>query len=272
MVGSAVSDRRAYPQSARTIGPMIAGYALAGSAAALLAASALTARRPTAPVAGLDGYLDAWSVLHHGYDARANPWARRLLTLSFGVARPLARRGVAPDLLTLWGLWLAAAVVVAAQAGGRGPLLAGLLVAASGFADTVDGAVAAMTARATRWGYVLDSLVDRGSDLAYVVAVWMVGAPGGLAVACGVALGLLEYTRARAGAAGMAAIGVVTVAERPVRVICATGALLGAGLLVEHAALFATVGLGTLTGLSAVAFVQLLVAVRRSLTAPPPPT
>lgn len=249
---------------------MIAGYVLAGSAVALLAASVLTARRPAAPVPGLDGYLDRWSDLHHGYDPRGSGPARGLLAWSFRAARPLARRGVAPDVLSLWGAWLAGAVVAAAQPGGRWWLLAGVLLVLSGFADTLDGAVAAMTDRATRWGYVLDSLVDRVSDVAYVLAVWAAGAPAWLAVACGAAFGLLEYLRARAGAAGMDGIGVVTVAERPVRVICCAAALVGAGLAAEQAALLASVGLGALTVLSAVALLQLGVAVRRTLADPPP--
>lgn len=248
---------------------MVAGYALVGTAGVLLVASVLTAR-PGAAVPDRDGYLDRWAALHHGYDPRVNVWAHGLLTVSFVVARPLARRGVAPDVVTLWGVWLAAAVYVAAQAGGRWPLLAAVLVVVSGFGDTIDGAVAAMSGRASRWGVVLDSLADRVSDLAYLLAVWAVGAPAGLAVACGVAFGLLEYVRARAGVAGMDEIGVVTVGERPVRVICCAGALLGAGALVAHAPQAATLGLAALTALSAVALVQLVVVVHRSLAAPPP--
>lgn len=249
---------------------MIAGYVLAGSAVLLLVASTVTARAPAAAVPDRDGYLRGWSALHNDYDPRDSPWVRGLLGVSYRVARPLAVRGVPPDVLTAWGAWLAAAVYVAARAGGRWALLAAVLVVVSGFADTLDGAVAAMTHRATRWGYVLDSLVDRASDVAYLVAVWAVGAPAALAVACGVAFGLLEYLRARAGAAGMDEIGVVTVGERPVRVLCCAGALLGAGVAVEHAALAGTLGLGALLVLSVVALGQLLVAVRRSLAGLPP--
>lgn len=250
---------------------MVAGYALLSSAAVLLAVSAWTARRPTVAVADLDGYLDRWSALHHGYDPRANLWARGLLRAVFPVARPLARRGVLPDVLSLWGVWLAVAAVVAAQAGGRWALLAGGLLALSGFSDAIDGAVATMTDRATRWGSVLDSSADRGSEVAYLLAVWAAGGPAGLAVLAGVAFGLLEYVRAKAAAAGMDGIGVVTVAERPVRIICCAGALLGAGLLVGHAVLVTAAALGALTMLSVVGLVQLAVAAHRSLTGGGPP-
>lgn len=232
---------------------------------ALLAGSALTARRTDGPVPDLDGYLTRWSALHHGYDPRGSVPARALLTATYSLARPLSRWGVQPDALTLWTLWLACAALVAAHAGGRWPVVAGAVLALSGLGDTLDGAVAALSDRATPWGYVLDSVVDRVNDAIYLVAVWVVGAPAGLAVACGVALGLLEYLRARAGNAGMGEIGVVTVAERPVRVLLCTAALVVAGVAVDHAAAGATLALGVLTVLSAVAVVQLAVAVRRCL-------
>ena len=64
-------------------------------------------------------------------------------------------------------------------------LLAVVLVVVSGLLDGLDGAVAVLTDRATRWGHVLDSLVDRCSDGLYLVALWLVGAPAGVCVAAG---------------------------------------------------------------------------------------
>jgi len=244
---------------------MIAAYGLVGSAALLLMATAVTADRPDARAPDLEGYYARWGDLHHGYDPRANRWVRGLLRASYALARPLARWGVAPTALTLWGVWLAFAALVAAHAGGRWPVVGGVLLVASGFSDTLDGAVAAMTGRATRWGFVVDSLADRVTDVVYLVAVWAVGAPGWLAVACGVAFGLLEYLRARAGNAGMGQIGVVTVGERPVRVLLCAAALLLAGAVVEHHGLVAVVAVGVLAVLSAVALVQLAVVVHRTL-------
>lgn len=244
---------------------MIGLYALLGTAVVLLAGSVLTARKADGPAPDLGGYLARWAVLHHGYDPRGSVPARALLTAAYALARPLSRWGVRPDALTLWTSWLACAALVAAHAGGRWPLVAGATVVLSGLGDSLDGAVAVMTDRVTAWGYVFDSVVDRANDAIYLVAVWAVGAPAGLAVACGVAFGLLEYLRARAGNAGMGEIGVVTVGERPVRVIVCTAALVVAGVAVDHAAAAATLALGVLTLLSVAAVVQLAVAVRRSL-------
>lgn len=246
---------------------MIGLFGLAATAVVLLAGSALTARQTGGPVPDLDGYLTRWAALHQGYDPRGSIPARALLTATYALARPLARWGVKPDVLTVWTLWLACAAFVAAHAGGRWAVVAGAAVALSGLGDALDGAVAAMTDQATRWGSVFDSVVDRVNDVMYLVAVWTVGAPAGLAVACGVAFGLLEYLRARAGNAGMGEIGVVTVGERPVRIILCTVALVVAGIVVDHAAAGATLALGVLTLLSGVAVVQLAVVVRRTLSA-----
>ena len=112
-------------------------------------------------------------------------------------------------MLTAWGLLASAAVVAIVAAGGRWVLLAGGIVVLSGFLDSLDGTVAVLTERVTRFGFVLDSVVDRLSDVAYLLALAVLGATASLCVAAGVALGLLEYTRARAGNASMGEIGVV---------------------------------------------------------------
>jgi CDP-diacylglycerol--glycerol-3-phosphate 3-phosphatidyltransferase len=185
------------------------------------------------------------------------------LCLTYVVARPLARLRVAPDLLTLLAVLVSAAAAACAAPGGRWWLLSALLVVTSGLLDNVDGAVAVLTARATRWGFVLDSVADRLGDLGYLLALWLAGAPGPLCAA-GAALALLqEYVRARAGAAGMGEVGVLTVWERPTRVIVTAAFLLGAGLFRDE--LWAWLGAAAWVGLGVVGLGQLLPVVRRAL-------
>ncbi|MGH8938492.1 MAG: CDP-alcohol phosphatidyltransferase family protein, partial [Actinomycetes bacterium] len=138
---------------------------------------------------------------------------------------------------------------------------AALLVVASGLLDSVDGAVAVLTDRVTRWGQVLDHLVDRVTDLLYLVALWLAGAPGQACVAGGVLMLLLEYVRARAAVAGMTEVGVVTVWERPTRVIV-TAAFLASGVFGD---LWPALGAAAWVGLGMVGLGQLLVVVRRRL-------
>lgn len=207
-------------------------------------------------------YLQGWQRLHGvAPTGIVVVWLR----WTYLVARPLAGAGVAPTALTLAGLAVSVSLVPLVALGGRWPLLAAPLAVLSGLLDNLDGAVAVMTSRVTRWGGVLDSVTDRLSDVAYLVALWVLGAPGGVAAAAGVLVLLQEYVRARAAALGMSDVGVVTVAERPTRVIGTVMFCLAAGLLPAHATLWA--GLGgaffVLTGLVGTA--QLLVVVRRRL-------
>lgn len=211
-------------------------------------------------------YLDRWSALHGGYDPRASGPVQAWLILVYTLARPLVRMRVGPTAVTLAGGLLAAAALYPAWVGGSWAVAAAALVALSGISDSLDGAVAVLTQRTSRWGYVLDSLVDRVSDVAYLVLLATLGAPGWLCVAAGVLMGLHEYTRARAGNAGMGEIGVVTVAERPTRVIVTTVCVLGAGLHPGAAAAWATAGAGAWLVVGLVGLGQLLVHVHRRLS------
>jgi phosphatidylglycerophosphate synthase len=210
----------------------------------------------------LEEYLDGWQALHGDYDPRGNPLVRWWLSLSYAVARPLAVARVSPDLVTLLAVLLAAAALGPAAAGGWWLLLAAAMVVLSGLLDNVDGAVAVLTGRATPWGAVLDAVADRIADLLLLVTLLLAGAP---VVACalgGALMFLLEYVRARVAAAGLTDVGVVTVWERPTRVIV-TAAFLVAGAVVGDP--WPALGAWAWVGLGAVGLVQLAVVVRRRL-------
>ena len=192
--------------------------------------------------------MAGWSRLHGDLDP--SPLVRRYLRLVHRLAVPVARTGVHPDVLTVGSLVVALPVLWVAA-----PVAAGLVLL-SGLLDALDGSVALVQGRPSRWGYVLDSLVDRLCDGLVLAALFVAGAPAALTLDCAVLVGFLEYTRARAGNAGGDEVGTVTVAERPVRLLVpASGLLLGQP----------TVALSVLTALTAVGLVQLLIAVRRQL-------
>lgn len=210
-----------------------------------------------------NGYLDAWSGLHGGYDPRGSLLVRSWLSATYVLARPLARTGVGPNALTAAGVLVSAAAAALAAGGGAAWLIgAGLAVVLSGLLDNLDGAVAVLTGRVTRWGYVLDSLADRVSDLLYLVALWLAGAEPAVCVAGGTLMILQEYARARAGAAGMTEIGVVTVWERPTRVIV-TASFLASGAALGDP--WPALGAWVWAGLGVVGLVQLLRTVHRRL-------
>ncbi len=212
-------------------------------------------------------YLARWSALHGGYDPASSRLVSAWLALVHRCARPVAAAGVAPWVVTLLGLAVSAAAVPVAWAGGAWLYAAGLLVVVSGLLDGLDGGVALLTGRESAVGYVLDSFVDRCSDLLYLLALWVAGAPAGVCVAAGVLVLLQEYLRARAVVAGMTGIGVVTVFERPARVVVTALALVAAPLLADavRAGAWAWVVLGS------VGLVQLSVVVGRRLRHEPSP-
>ena len=239
--------------------------ALVVSIVVLVAVTVRSRRPPTEPVPDLQTYLDRWSATHEGYDARPTRVLRRWLTLMHATARPLAIAGIMPDVLTAWAVWLALAVVALAGRGGWWAVAGAVLLVVSGFGDGLDGAVAVLTDRATRWGYVLDSVADRLTDALFLTAAWAVGAPAWLAVSTGVAVFQLEYVRARAGNAGADPAAVITVGERPSRVICCAIALGLAGAVPGRPTELAGWSIAILLALTLVGIVQLVVALRREL-------
>ncbi|MEP6695527.1 MAG: CDP-alcohol phosphatidyltransferase family protein [Pseudonocardiales bacterium] len=212
-----------------------------------------------------DSYFTLWSGQHGGYDPRGAFWPRTWLTLTYHCARPLARRRVPPGAVTVAGGSLSGLAVGLAVLGGRWALPAVAVVVGSGLLDNLDGAVAALTDRVTAFGYVLDSVVDRLSDGCYLVALWQLGAPAWLCLLGGLVTMLQEYLRARAGNAGMGELGVVTIAERPTRVIITAFALCAAGVVPVHAGPVATAGAAVWLATGMVGFAQLSVAVGRAL-------
>ncbi|WP_412753668.1 CDP-alcohol phosphatidyltransferase family protein [Krasilnikovia sp. M28-CT-15] len=169
--------------------------------------------------------------MHGGFDpALAAPVARGWIRLAYAGGRLLGGLGVAPAVVTAAGLLLCAAVPAAAVLGPVGLLAGAVLVVLAAVADSLDGAVAVVTGRATRLGFVADSVADRLGELAWLAAFALAGAPGWLVAAALAASWLHEYVRARAAVAGMPDIGVVTVGERPTRVVVAVGGLLCGGV------------------------------------------
>ncbi len=150
--------------------------------------------------------------------------------------KAFARTGFTPNLFTLIGL---AVGVVAAFLFAYGlQLWAGVVLLICGFFDLIDGAVARVIGRATAFGGVLDSVVDRYVDFLIFVGIIYAFISGQLAEVGflpGWAWGILavfgslmvSYTRARAEAAGSGKLD-IGIAERGERIlILAIGALIG---------------------------------------------
>lgn len=212
-----------------------------------------------------DEYLAAWSGWHGGTDPADSRLVHGWLTLAYTLAVRLAR--LPPLGATALGLVVAGAAVGPAAAGGAWLVAAGLLIGLSGLLDSLDGALAIAGGRASRRGFVLDSAVDRLTEVAYALAFWVAGAPGWLAAAFGALCWLPDYLRARAGQAGVSETGAISVWERPTRVAMAGFTLGGAGVVAglgrAEPVVVAGAAVGCLLGLVGTA--QLGVQLRRAL-------
>lgn len=220
-------------------------------------------------VLDLETYIDRWSRAHGDYDVRSSRPTFAWLRLAHGLALPLARRGFRPTTVTAVGALGAVAVAPVAWLGGRWPLLAAVLVVVVAVLDGIDGAVAEMTDSATAWGRILDQVVDRVGDLGMVTGLWLLGAPGPLCAAAAVLTMFDESVRSSAGAEGVAEVGLVTVAERPSRLVIAGLSFLVAGVVPAVAAPAVAVGASLWALLALVSALQLLVNIRRRLRGVP---
>lgn len=135
------------------------------------------------------------------------------------IVRLLARTAVTPNILTWFGFLVTVGAGVLIVTGHL--FAAGFVVLAAGLFDIMDGALARYTNQVTRFGGVLDSIIDRLAEAVLLVSLLVLYAReqsliGTLLV--GIALSgslLVSYIRARAEAAGFECkVGIFTRGER----------------------------------------------------------
>lgn len=200
--------------------------------------------------------------MHGGLDPRTSIPVQLWLSVTFLLAKPLAWLRLSPNAVTLLGMLVALCVpylVLQEQY-----LLAGVIALAAGIIDNLDGAVAIMTGKSSDFGYVLDSVADRVGDTALLVGLGLASTNPWPAVAAAFLAFLQEYTRARAFAVGFTEIGVISLSERPTRVVIA-----GMFLIATAAAglLWADIGGWAALLVSVVGFGQVMWAIRTRLDA-----
>jgi phosphatidylglycerophosphate synthase len=145
--------------------------------------------------------------------------------LSARITPGLSRSGwVRPWMVTIvsTGLGVLAGIIFAVGWGG----LAGVIAAASQILDGVDGQLARMTGRVSKFGAFLDSVLDRYADGAMMIGmivyasrmpgqmpVWLVLVVGGIAL---IGSNLISYSKARADSLGLY-LGKPTLASKGTR-------------------------------------------------------
>ncbi|MCL0103091.1 CDP-alcohol phosphatidyltransferase family protein [Dehalococcoidia bacterium] len=140
----------------------------------------------------------------------------------------MARTGISPNALTITG-FLLNALVAGVLAGGY-LFLGGFLVLFAGWFDMLDGALARISGKSTRFGTLLDSTVDRFSEavvfLGLLVFYLAQGATLEILLIYFTIVGSIMVSYVRARAEGLGLRSEVGLFARPERVI-----LLALGLL-----------------------------------------
>jgi archaetidylinositol phosphate synthase len=152
----------------------------------------------------------AWSKLHG--DAKIAGIVKGWLSISFSTSKALARIRITPNALTILGLVFGVLLYMNANA-----IWAPLILVISLICDGVDGSLAIITGKSSKWGALLDSVVDRLTEFFWILALYSLGVDSKILIAVLILASAQEYLRARAGGVGLTQVGVVTLAERPVR-------------------------------------------------------
>lgn len=153
----------------------------------------------------------------------------RLVSILNHLALGLHRLGLTPNSSTVLGLVFAAAAGFLLYSRISDLLtfwVAPLLVLISGFFDAIDGSLARLSQRVTKYGGVLDSTLDRLGEI-FILSGIILGGLSSLSwglVAISASL-MVSYVRARAEVEGVRMSG-VGIAERPERMLVLVAALL----------------------------------------------
>lgn len=157
-----------------------------------------------------DKFFAIWSSLHG--DVPVTGIVRGWLSISYAIVRPLHRMRITPNILTSLGLIAAIATWPTAHS-----WLAPVCLVLSLICDGIDGSLAMISEKTSRRGAMIDSFVDRVSEVFWALAFYRIGADLRVIFIAAILAFTQEYLRARAAGLGYSDITAVTIAERPVR-------------------------------------------------------
>ena len=155
-------------------------------------------------------FFSTWSDLHG--NAKISGIVKAWLSISYLIVRLISRVRITPNILTMFGLFFGVILFLNANTS-----WASVLLVLSLICDGIDGSLAILTKKSTKWGAILDSVVDRLTEIFWVLALYKIGADLKLLVLVLLTASLQEYVRARSAGLGVSELGIVTFAERPVR-------------------------------------------------------
>jgi len=154
-------------------------------------------------------FKDDWSALHG--DVEIKGVTKYWLSVAQLLIKPFVLFRISPNFVSLLSLLSSLPLVVTPNYW--------WLILLSLVLDGIDGSLAIVTTKTSKFGAALDSILDRCVEFIWAVALYKVGIHLGLlAVFIGAAWSQ-EYLRARAGGLGVKRVSKVSLSERPVRAI-----------------------------------------------------
>ena len=181
-------------------------------------------------------FFKSWSSLHG--NAKISGIVKGWLTISYLLVKPLAKLKITPNILTIFGLFFGVLLYLNALSN-----WAVILLILSLICDGIDGSLAIITGKGSKWGAMLDSVVDRVTEFFWALTFIAIGANQYVVIAALLIASVQEYLRARAGGLGLSEVGVVTIAERPVRASILFVAIIAYILNIEIVNILATIWL-----------------------------
>ena len=155
-------------------------------------------------------FFATWSTLH--LDAQIKGIVKGWLSISYVIARGLSALRITPNVLTLLGVLSGVALLFYPVS-----ILGLIFLVLSLICDGVDGSVAIVSGKVSKFGATLDAIADRITEALWFFALYQWGIAPEICLALFALALTQEYARARMASLGFEQIGVVTIAERPVR-------------------------------------------------------
>jgi CDP-diacylglycerol--glycerol-3-phosphate 3-phosphatidyltransferase len=155
-------------------------------------------------------FFATWSTLH--LDAQIKGIVKGWLSISYVIARGLSALRITPNVLTLLGVLSGVALLFYPVS-----ILGLIFLVLSLICDGVDGSVAIVSGKVSKFGATLDAIADRITEALWFFALYQWGIAAEICLALFALALTQEYARARMASLGFEQIGVVTIAERPVR-------------------------------------------------------
>ena len=182
-------------------------------------------------------FFATWSRLHG--DAEISGFVRWWLSISYPCARLFSRLRVTPNVLTSFGVLFSVAAWFGAHSWWA---LAFVLLAL--LADGLDGSLAIYAGAESMRGAFVDSLADRISEAFFFLTFYRLAPRYVVVIFIAWIFGYVqEYIRARAQGLGHKTTGIVTISERPVRVILLLGTIIAWHINPRFASACAVAGL-----------------------------